>query len=176
MANLPVPNPRTAVAGEYETAAYFNALRDAINFLTNPPVATVYQATPTTLAANSWTAVAMDSTLVDTYGGHSNTSNNTRYVAQVNGLYLVAGSVSIATNASSSRAVRIAKNGTAAQGTQMMVPPAGFPTSISTAPILVPMLIGDYVEVHAFPGAGALSTNVGTDGSGSELTVVFLHA
>ena len=175
---LPVPSPRTFNVSEVETAAFLNSVRDALTFAVNPPVATCTQGSATTsLAANGWTSVGLDTTVTDSYGGHSNVTNNSRYTAIVAGVYEVSGAVSFAASSASSRGARCAKNGTAIQGTQQLgAPSATLATTLATVPVLVFLNVGDYVETQGFPGTGILSTQIGTDGSTSQLTVVWRHS
>lgn len=91
---LPVPSPRTFSVQEVEVAAYLNAVRDALTFLVNPPIATCFQGISQGLGGSGTTVmITYDSTAVDTYGGHSNTVNNSEYVSQAAGWYLITGGV-----------------------------------------------------------------------------------
>lgn len=179
MANLPVPIPRTFTVGETETAAFLNtAIRDATTFLLNPPQAVINQGSAvTSCAANNWTSIGFDTTVIDGYGGHSNVTNNSRYTAIVAGVYFVIGVVSFASSSASSRGARIAKNGSLIQGTQeLLAPSSAFPTTISSAALLINLNAGDYVEVQGFPGNISLNTQIGADGSTSQLVVDWRHA
>lgn len=179
MTNLPVPNPRTAVAGEYEAAAYFNALRDAVNFLANPPLATLYQSTATASANAVWIALGLDTTTQDTYGGHSNTTNNTRYTAIVAGTYEVCGTVAWPANSVGARGVRIMKNGsTVVTGSATFTGTTnGDVYAITTPAYQVPMQVGDYLEVWGFQSSGgALSTSVAAADIRSSMNVRWVHA
>lgn len=177
MTNLPVPNPRTAVAGEFETAAYFNMFRDAINFLANPPLAQLYQVTVQAIPNNAFTPLAFDITSVDSYGGHSNTTNNSRYIAQVAGWYEFDGAVGFAINSTGNRDGAWAKN-----GTQLTAPGPGSIGDGSAAhavSLAVPMLqifmnVGDYVELLAFQSSGA-AINVLTGQFGCVMTAKWIH-
>lgn len=174
MTNLPVPNPRTAVAGEFETAAFMNMFRDAVNFLANKPLAVLYQASAQSFASSSGAAVTFDSTTTDTYGGHSNTTNNSRYVAIVAGWYLVVGTVTWANVAGGNRNVSINKNGAGVPQFGTAVPAASalvFPAGQSTA--LVQLNVGDYVEVIAYQDSGGA---VSTHANGSSMAVMWDHA
>lgn len=85
---LPVPSEMTATVGATLTSAEWNSnVRDGINFLANPPVFVGYQTSAQSIAASTRTAVGLDSEVTDTYSGHSNTTNNARYTAQVAGWY-----------------------------------------------------------------------------------------
>lgn len=160
MTNLPVPNPRTFVAGEFETASYFNALRDAINFLTNRPTAMVYQTAAQSLANGAFTAITMDSTILDTYGQHSNTTNNSRFTCQLAGWYSVSGGVSYLTNTTGSRGALIYKNGAAlTQATGGIVAASNALHVAMTGEFLIQLAVGDYVELYGWQNSGgALST------------------
>ena len=175
---LPVPVPRTFGVQEYETAAYLNTVRDALNFLLNPPAATLVQITTTTsLTSGTWTSIGMDSSTFDNYGGHSSSSNNSRYTIQAAGKYLVGGSVAITNNSSGSRAAKVLKNGAVLQGPYSLVPPSSArPTSVTVAGFIVPCVVGDYLELAGFQDSGStLSTVITTDQS-SFFTVIRLSS
>lgn len=162
------PTPRTFSVGEFEVASYLDSVRDALNFLLNPPAATLVQITTTTsLTSGTWTSIGMDSSTFDNYGGHSNSSNNSRYTVQAAGKYLVGGSVAIANNGTGSRAAKVMKNGAVLQGPYSLVPPAATrPTSVTVAGFIVPCVVGDYLELAGFQDSGStLSTVITTDQS-----------
>lgn len=174
MANLPVPNPRTFVAGEVEAAAYFNALRDAINFLANKPMAVLTQTTAQTINNGVAAQITFDSTVTDTYGGHSNSTNNTRYTAQVAGWYLVIGS-SVWNNISGGdRTMTINKNGS-------VVPYYGIGNPAATVNVnpgetasgLVQLNAGDYVEIGVYQDSGGA---IALKGGGSSMAIIWDHA
>lgn len=160
MSNLPVPNPRTAVASEFETAAFMNMFRDAINFLTNRPITEVYQTASQSLANGAFTAITMDSTVFDPNGQHSNTTNNSRVTCQVAGWYSVSGGVSYLTNTTGSRGALIYKNGTAlTQATGGIVAASNAIHVAMTGEVLIQLAVGDYVELYGWQNSGgALST------------------
>lgn len=179
MANLPVPNPRTAVAGEFETAAFMNMFRDAINFLANPPMATLYQTAATASVNAVWIALGMDTTTVDTYGGHSNTTNNSRYTAIVAGTYEICGTVAWPANSVGARGVRIMKNGsTVITGAATFTGTTnGDVYAIATPTYQVAMQVGDYLEVWGFQSSGgALSTSVAAADIRSSMNIRWVHA
>lgn len=177
MSNLPVPVPRTFAVAEVETGAYLNSLRDALNFLVNVPIAYVTQSATQTLTTSTWTAITYDQTVVDTYGGHSNSTNNSRYTAQVAGWYIVFGSACYAVNTTGQRGAAIAKNGTRVQGA------AGFAqatSALSTAtpspPTIVYLAAGDYVEIQAYQSSGGNLATVSGSDLDSSMTVAWLHS
>lgn len=174
MANLPVPNPRTFVVGEYETAAYFNAFRDAINFLTNPPMAVLTQATAQTYTNGVAAQITFDTTVADTYTGHSNTTNNSRYTAQVAGWYQVDGTVSWNNISGGDRTVAIWKNGSAVSYYGSGNPAASININPSeSASGLVQLNVGDYVEIAAYQNSGG---SIATHANGSSMAVFWVHA
>lgn len=82
MANLPAPSPRTFAPGEVETGAFFNSVRDALNFLLNVPhfKGSITTATALTTATN----IAFPS-VEDNYSAWNATNHN--WVVPVAGLY-----------------------------------------------------------------------------------------
>jgi len=176
MANLPVPSPRTATVGETETGGYENSFRDALNFLLNPPICNATQNTLQTLTTAVWTALTLDATVVDSYGGHSNSTNNSRYTAQVAGWYMAFAAACFASNATGWRGVRLAKNGTAFAGaaTEVGTNPTGVCTIASPSAIVF-LNAGDYLEAYGFQNSGGnLATSVNSDADCS-LTVAWIH-
>ena len=179
MTNLAVPVPRTFNVGETEVSAYLNAVRDALTFLTNKPICTVNQNTAQTLTTATWTSITMDATTVDSCGGHSNSVNPSRYVAQVAGWYLVAGSSVFVANATSFRMARSAKNGSAVQSSGV-----SYPTVSAAQHAALPVVaafaflnVGDYVEVQGYQNSGGnLNTTTGSPELDSGLSVIWDHA
>lgn len=161
---LPVPSPRTFNVQEYETAAYLNAVRDALIFLLNPPRARVTQATTaTSVAQNAFVSIGMDNTVVDTYSGHSNTTNNSRYTAQVAGRYRVIGVNAFVANTSGVRLVREAVNGTGVPGSLTSMNATSSLAAAQATEATVFLNVGDFVETQGFQTtSGALNTSPGT--------------
>jgi hypothetical protein len=179
MTNLPVPATATAAPGNFITAALWNAqVRDAVGFLLNPPMFQGTQLTPmNSTAAGIWVSMAIDGETIDSYGGHSTTTNNDRYVAQVAGYYEVIGSVTYIANASGTRGARIAVNGAAVQGSAQMIFPSGgsTDTSVGTVARVVFLNVGDYVSVQGWQSSGGtLNTKVDSD-LASSLYVCWKH-
>lgn len=178
MANLPVPIPRTFSVVEVETGAYLNSLRDALNFLLNPPLAVIYQASVQSIPNNAFTALTFDTTTTDSYGGHSNSTNPSRYTAQVAGWYELDGGFSLAANGTGVRDGQWYRNGSA-----ISTPGAGVVTGGSAAytatepmPGMPTFLnVGDYVELYVFQNStAALNSNVTT--YNSYMTVRWVHS
>jgi hypothetical protein len=128
-------------------------LRDAVNFLNNPPIArlTSEGSAQTIPTGTTWTSIAFPTETVDSYNGHDNVTNNTRYTCQRAGLYLVAGLASIAETASNNgyRAVRLLVNGTTPYAGWTCLPQtAGTTGTAIYATALIRMAAGDYVETQ----------------------------
>ena len=158
---LPVPSQRTWSVGDIVTAAMMNAnVRDAVNFLAAPPLFVGLQATVQSLATATWTPLNFDSTVVDTYSGHSNTVNNSRYTCQVAGWYAMSGVLTIGTTTNTHRG-EFLKNGVAINGSQYapissasaIVTDLAYPTTVAQC------AVGDYLQIAAFQDSGA---SVGT--------------
>lgn len=181
MALLPVPTMRTFTVGEYETGAYFNAnIRDAINFLLMLPIATVYQTVAQSFGlSGSLNPITFDSTAVDSYGGHSNTVNPSRYVAQVAGFYLVAGAIVFGASTSGTyRKAQIYINGTAvayAVAQLGQVSSTSAATTVPISPAIVYMNVGDFVSLYGTADVASLPT-VANGSNQSYMTIIWMHA
>jgi|SRR6185312_12968269 hypothetical protein len=160
---LPIPNPRTYQASEFVTGAYMNAFRDAINFLVNRPGVVLYQATAQAMANATWTAVSLDSTLLDNYGSHSNSTNNSRFIAQQAGWHRAAGGVGFVQNATGAgRGAGFYKNGSPYTAGTSVVGNSGniHVTSVSQD---IYLAVGDYLELAGWQNSGG---NLNSNGSG----------
>lgn len=162
MVNLPVPVPRTFTVSEVESAAFLNSIRDALNFLTNRPRAALYQATAQSVANATWAATTFDQTLFDNYGGHSNSSNNSRYTAQVAGWYSLRCGGGWATgSAGGGRGSGIYKNGAFYTAGAAV---AGSTNVIASTPVSkdVFLAVGDYVELFVWQNSGGALNTAGS--------------
>jgi hypothetical protein len=150
-----VPLPHLFAVGELVTADNINTYYSGISFLENVPIFDGSQATPQSIPNNAFTSVNIDTTVIDTYNGHSNVTNNSRYTAQVAGWYLPTAGATWATNPTGNRDYAFAKNGTAIGATSAAYPtvasgvPAGAPNSR-----MVFLNIGDYVEFQVLQSSG----------------------
>jgi hypothetical protein len=175
--NLPVPNPRTAIAGEFETAAYFNMYRDAINFLLNRPAAVLYQTAAQSVPNTGPVALQFNQSQSDTYGGHSNSTNNTRYTAQVAGTYWVVANGLLVSATGGDRSLQIYKNGTGLS-TSFIVDPAAstaYGAMGTLTATQVQLAVGEYVEAWIGQNtSGALNTYVANPYSSMQLW--WMHA
>lgn len=171
---LAVPSQRTWAVGDIVTAAMMNAnVRDAVNFLANPPLAVVYQSVGQSIAAATNTAVNFDATTVDTYTGHSNSVNNSRYTCQAAGWHLCLGNVGWPANATGHRTARIWVNGLAVTA-DMFVELTNLDATnqvAETASAIVFLNVGDFVQLAVHQNSGGALTPVG-----AALAVLWVHA
>ncbi|MGA5819737.1 hypothetical protein ACPC54_17990 [Kitasatospora sp. NPDC094028] len=176
MTGLAVPTPASVVPGGYITAALWNAgVYNATTFLLGRPMADLYQTTSQSVANVTIAPIAFDSTTVDTYGGHSNTVNNSRYTAQQPGWYWVYGAALFNNNSAGFRSAIINKNGVGVNGTFAAIAPSAYYGSAVVCG-LVQMAVGDYVELGGYQNSGgALATATG-GGQCSAMKVWWMHA
>lgn len=166
MPNLPVPTLASEIANNEFTAALARAgIYNTGTFLLNPPLFVGTQTTTQSVSTGAWTVLGLNSTQVDTYTGHSNSTNNSRYTAQVSGLYQVCGVSAFTSNSTGVRGTRLQVNGSVVQGTaQMMIPASTSGTALATPVRTVRLTAGDYVEVAGWQSSGgSLSTIVASD-------------
>ncbi|MDH6108857.1 hypothetical protein P3T36_002988 [Kitasatospora sp. MAP12-15] len=157
MSNLPIPIPASAVPGQFITGALWNAnVFNGLTYLLNPPIFVGTQAVSQALPNSSWTPISFDTTVIDTYSGHSNTVNPSRYTAQVAGWYTICGNFVTVPNNTSIRAAQIQVNGNPIPGmSNYSIALNGFETSALTAPRDVYLNVNDYVELSGWQGSGA---------------------
>ncbi|MGW5477718.1 hypothetical protein [Streptomyces sp. NPDC004008] len=180
MANLPVPVLASEIANNLFTTALARAgIYNTGSFLLGVPLFVGTQTSAQSISNNvsGWTAISLNTTQVDSYTGHSNSTNNSRYTAQVAGIYSVCGVVAYAANATGVRGARIHLNGSVIQGSsQMTLPGTGTNlTGVATPVRAVQMAVGDFVEVATYQNSGAsLNTTTSTD-LASALWVCWSH-
>lgn len=171
-----VPVSATKNAGDLITGALWNAGPAASNtFLTGVPIAMVYQANAQSLASG-FSAIAMDTTILDTDSQHSNSVNNSRVVCQVAGWYSVGGAVGFSTNTTGSRGGLIYKNGSSLTQATGNIAAASNVLHVATAgEFCIQLAVGDYVELYGFQNTGA-PLNTAISGYSSYLYVRWDHA
>ena len=173
----PVPNPRTWSVGDLATGTILNTeLRDTINFLTAPPIFIAKQAVAQSIANATFTAITFTTEEVDSYSGHSNSTNTSRYTAVVAGWYHVLGIVQWTPNATGRRAAQLAVNGTQVRQTEAATITTASGTSCVPVETDLYLNVGDYVEVGGWQSSGAaLSTQSGFPQSACFLGVLWMH-
>lgn len=178
---LSPPNLPIRAAGSRVTGATYEAdITDAVNFLTNPPIATLLQTVSTqTLTTATWTTITWDNpastNMVDTYGGYNPGSSTSRYTAQVAGTYRFMGLVNMSNNTTGLRAARFLKNGASIQGSSTRMNPSPSAGTTMVTEWDIPMLVNDYVELQGYQASGGnLATGVDAD-TCSSLRVLWIH-
>jgi hypothetical protein len=147
----------TGTVGGHTLVPLNRELRDVVAWLNNPPIArlTSEGGSQTIPNAGAWTSILFPTETVDSYNGHSTSTNTSRYTAQRAGLYLVSGYVSVAegngggTN-NGYRAARLLVNGTTPYAGWTCLPQASTGTTGTGiyAVALVRMAVNDFVELQ----------------------------
>lgn len=174
MSNLPVPIERTWSTNDLATAALLNSnLRDGLNFLLNVPLCLTTQGTGQSLTSTTFTPIAFDTNVIDTYSGHSTTVNNSRYTAVVSGYYLALATVNFGSNAGAGqRSVGFQINGGGIiTNTQSTVPSGSIGFTALTTAHLAFLNVGDYIETLGYQSTGGSLTTL-TAG----MRIMWMHA
>jgi hypothetical protein len=164
------------VPGNFMTASLWNAnVFNGLTFLLSKPIFQGHQATSQTVSGTA-TALTIDTGDIDTYNGHSNTSNSSRYVGQVPGYYKVWGGYAAGGLSSQTYCLAYAaKNGTEVTGSRVTdVSNSSHSYAINTNPVVV-FLNGttDYVEIYgATDGSGSTHTGL----PASSMMAEWIHA
>ncbi|RGC68416.1 hypothetical protein C5N14_13600 [Micromonospora sp. MW-13] len=136
-------------------------LRDPIRFLMGKPVARLRQTVIQGLVNNADTPLTFTSEDVDTdpdgIGGHSTSTNTSRYTARYTGWYRVGGAVAITGNATGFRGSSWLVNGAILAGSKIYLPNNGSgAAAIPARPMLVRLVEGDFVELAGYQNSGAI--------------------
>lgn len=159
MATVPSSHDFT---GGPATSSEANAyIRDPIAFLLNRPVAELYSTVAQSLGSGVFTSILFELEAVDTdpsgTGGHSTSSNTSRFTAVYAGWYSCSGKVSFAANATSYRGATLAVNGSAVGRTGVLMDNNGGATAmvVPLPDMMVFLNVGDYVEIQGTQASGA---------------------
>ena len=145
--------------GANPTSTILNArIRDAINFLKSRPHAVLRRITTNqSVSNNTNTPIFWNGEDLDTDGGHSNVTNPSRYTVGTAGYYHLSTVVVWATNGSGYRHIFLAKNGDTSfrygSNYTFVLGISGAQICLSTCAV-VPLQVGDYVEVWGFQNSG----------------------
>lgn len=152
-----------ALATETALQTQVAALQSSISTLANPPRAQMRQIVAQTISDVTWTSITFTAEDIDSHNGHSTAVNTSRYVAQVNGVYLLGGGMWWAANSTGVRIGRWAKNGSLLVGSGVEVPTiVGGQVGVAYKPYLVTLNVSDYVELQGWQNSGGnLDTYVG---------------
>lgn len=159
-----VPVIRTFVAGEVVLASYFNTnINGPLSFLLAPPIFQGRQTVAQTLTTGTYAALTMDVEDVDSAGGHSTSSNTSRYTAVYAGWARVDFGVAFASNATGRRLGKLRTDGTTDVNGSSVIITSGITNTlkITGATMKVFFNVGTYVEaMGAQESGGNLNTGV----------------
>lgn len=153
-----VPNFFTVNPGDPITSTYWNDNVVGVNgYLSNRPTFKgVCSTGPTIASSTNWTRIPLDTTLIDTDSGHSNTVNNSRYTCQVQGIYWTTGIVAFSSTGSAGRFDSvIAVNSTIIEGSGTFLTRLAATAQRQVASALVFLNVGDFVEIWGRQNSGA---------------------
>lgn len=175
---LPIPTEMTATVGQILTAAQWNSnVRDGVNFLANPPIFRGIQTVVQSVPNAAYTDITFDSETVDSYGGHSISTNTARYTAQLAGWYFCTGEIVYVSNGTGRRLAGLFING--AQVDEFEAPAVAATSTHAVVAIsdLQFLNVGDFVTLASFQSStAALSTFVSAGHSQSFFDVLWVHA
>lgn len=161
-----VPSAATVSPGTFITGALWNSnVQASVSYLTLPPLFSGYQATSQSVASSTWTSLTIDTTVIDSDGGHSNTINPSRYTATVPGTYLAIGTVGWVGATTGYRRCRLTLNGNPIYATAVGSDAVNSVLSGQCTSTVVSLNgTTDYIEVQAAQSTGSpLATYVSAD-------------
>lgn len=123
-----------------------------------------YKSSDTSVTSSTWTSINIEAEYVDTQGGHSTSSNTSRYTLDTVGKWEISGDLSWAgTGANTTGFLAIARNGTRERWA-----PAGYAASAnqyygaSFSAIVTTSTTTDYVEIQIYANGDATVFALGT--------------
>lgn len=163
MGTVPVPFDWAANAGAFASAAVLEAgVGDVLSFLLNPPKVQVRRTTAQSIPNITPTAILFDTEDdPDNDAMHSTVTNTSRVTCNTPGRYEVCGAIPYDTGTTGTREARIVKNGSGSgvSGGRVLLSPAGGTGIVVVTPVIeVPMVAGDFLELHATHTNGAALT------------------
>lgn len=176
-----IPTIPTEVPGNFWTSALWNAnVLGGLNYLFAPVRFKGYSSTTQTISSStSSTVLTLDTEIVDSDGGHSTTTNTSRYTAQTAGLYYVSGSCCIGPTGGSStgtRTIQIFLNGAGITGSAVQAAPSPANSTGVFTSTTVQMAVGDYVEVAFWQNSGANQTTSTTNAIATTMNLFRISA
>src|SRR5919197_2582011 len=168
-----VPTAYTWSVGELMTAAKMNSyLRDLASFLLSRPYASLTHNTTQSITNVTDTPVNFNTELADTDGGHSTSTNTSRYTAQTAGLWDVSACVPWEINGTGKREAYLKVNNTTYYGSDTATAAAS--SRVSAAPAaLIPVSVGDYIEVQVYQNSGGALNIDNTFRGGQKLDLIW---
>jgi hypothetical protein len=173
------PTPYSWSVGDTISVTLLNAIRDALNWSQQPPVFMGYGTTSQSVGNTGWAGLSLGASVVDSYSGHSTTTNPSRYTCQTGaaGWYLGSGVYAPVANSTGFRAARLQVNGSPViGGAAYLINNSTVEMGAVTPTVPFYLNVGDYVEVAGWQNTGSsLGTSLDVD-LRCALGVWFLHA
>ncbi len=168
MATVPAPQTWANSGVTPTTAADLNReIRDTQNFLLTPPAFYGYRSTALSLTNNTGTLITLLAEVLDrpSNENHSTSTNPSRFLPQTPGYWRVDVTVTFAGIASPGAGVicyaKLLKNAAGAYGGGQQIAavtaapaPNSNATVVSLASVLIPLSVGDYLEMFALQTSG----------------------
>jgi hypothetical protein len=160
---LPQPSPRPWDPGDIGSVTLLNEqVRDAFSYLLAEPCFVARQNAAQSIPNSTvpFTLLNWDYTILDSYNGHSPTSNPTRYTVPFSGVWLFYGVVMYAVNGTGRRLSQIWWNGSSQVQSEVNDVTAGGNVGVQNWWV-GPASVGDFFEMATFQSSGAaLATQV----------------
>jgi hypothetical protein len=171
--SLSTQNPGNLVAS---TALWNIGPKATGDFFLAPPLFRGRQTTLQSAPSGSWQAQGLQVADLDTDGGHSNVTNNSRYNCQVPGWYFVEGFAAWVNGGAQGRMdAAIVKNGSIVSGSQSSVVKQNIDFGAVVAAALVQLKIGDYTEVWGMQSTGSTINTAPNGDLCPCLNVMWIH-
>jgi hypothetical protein len=154
-----IPTVPNEAPGNFNTAALWNAnILGGIGYLLAPVRFKGYSSTVQSVTSGTTIgALTLDTEVYDSDGGHSTTTNTSRYTVQTPGLYHVGGSVCLNASpvtATGTRTICVLLNGVVVLGSMVQAPASSVNgTTVQTATD-VQCAVGDYIEIACWQNSG----------------------
>lgn len=157
MATAP-PSPNWATL-ETISETKLDSISTVLDFLKAPPLASLDRSSDQTISNTTHTAVQWNSETFDTVGGHDTVTNNSRYTAQYDGIYMLSASIPWTAHANAckyemyfKRSDGIEYNGNSIQKS------TSSHTLVTSSSRLMALTTGEYVEVWVWQDSGGNRT------------------
>lgn len=150
------------LAGDVVRQEDLDALLDRIELLSSMPTAHMRQIVAQSIPNGTTTPITFTAHDIDSHGGHSTTTNTSRYTCQVAGTYQLAGGIGWSSSTAGRRNAWWRKNGSDVVGTESGADSdvTGIIATIART-ILIDLDVGDYVELTGTQeSGGSLNTAV----------------
>lgn len=142
----------------------------------NAPYGHVRQTVQQVLTSGVWTALTFTTEDLDNFGGHVTSGNTSRYTVQRDGVYMLNGAYACGVQTAGGRACRWALNGAAIAGSSAVAATASdfYAGVIAARPILVRLVVGDYIELQAHQNSASSLGTIVTGENQSSMSVLWV--